>query len=88
MTEAEERDWLRLLSTKPLRLWVVTREPRPFDAERYVARLWEIGATYSKPTKALLVAPELESIRACLPAGLYRLDRMPEDDPAVVEVWL
>ncbi len=33
-------------------------------------------------------APDLESIRAELPAGLYNLGRHPNDDPQIREVWV
>jgi hypothetical protein len=71
-----------------LRMWVITREPADLPGVRFAARLWEIGPKLSEPTAILLTAPRLDIIRECLPPGLYCLDRAPDDDPAIVEVWL
>jgi hypothetical protein len=76
------------MTAEILRMWVITREPRDLPGVAFAARLWEIGPGHSKPTPALLTGSDLDSIRACLPGGLYRLNRFDGDDPAIVEVWL
>jgi hypothetical protein len=50
--------------------------------ERYAARL----AT-STASPYLLLAETLGGIRAMLPPGLMRSERMPRDPPEVVEIW-
>jgi len=39
-------------------------------------------------TEEIITAKTLDELRAQLPPGLYRLDRMPNDDAQIVEVWL
>lgn len=55
----------------------------------YTVRAWWIG-TGSEPTPAAEAAdfPTLEAARASIPVGLHRLDRHPDDDPVIVEVWI
>jgi hypothetical protein len=62
-------------------IWTVYRSPG-----RYVTRpcMTSGGIT---PMPVHLEAPTLEQPRAQLPAGLTRTDRLPDDDPRVVETW-
>ena len=39
------------------------------------------------PSPYLLLADTLTGIRAMLPPGLVRSERMPADPPEVVEIW-
>jgi len=34
------------------------------------------------------VFDSLENARECIPQSLMRMDRLPEDDPVIVEVWI
>jgi hypothetical protein len=54
----------------------------PAYPERFAARL----AT-SPASPYLLLADTLGGIRAMLPPGLMRSERMPGDPPEVVEIW-
>jgi hypothetical protein len=69
--------------------WVVYAHPRDFP-NSYVARRWEIWTNNEEPvaTDEIVTAPTLIGVRALLPAGLYRLERWPEDDPTIVEVYV
>lgn len=73
---------------EPFRMWVVFFNPSDFPG-KFVVRVQEIH-----PDKArLIILPEvwirdtLEAARACIPPGLYRLDRRATDAPQIVEVW-
>jgi hypothetical protein len=35
-----------------------------------------------------VIRRQTNQVRAALPAGLVRLERAPEDDPCIVEVWI
>ena len=61
--------------------WVVLWD-LPAYPERYAARL----AT-STASLYLMLADTLGGIRAMLPPGLVRSERMPADPPEVVEIW-
>ena len=60
---------------------VVLWDP-PAYPERYAARLATSAASPYLP-----LADTLAGIRAMLPPGLLRLERMPSDPPEVVEIW-
>ena len=62
--------------------WVVLWD-LPAYPERYAARLATSGQA---PSPYLLLADTLAGIRAMLPPGLTRSERMPVDPPEVVEV--
>lgn len=70
-----------------LSMWVIYDRPRDFP-EQAVARLWDCNAAGSRPTINMILAPSLDELRRRLPPGLACVDRHPEDDPAIVEVWL
>lgn len=68
--------------------WVVYDHPADFP--RYiVVRPWEVrGGGSIEPGPPQLFS-SIEHARAWLePLGLYRLDRQPDDDPTIMEVWL
>lgn len=66
-----------------LDIWVIYDSPRDFSGE-FVARKWRLD----QPTDETLRSATLDSLRAKLPQGLYRLDRSPQDDFRIVESWL
>lgn len=51
---------------------------------QFVARKWLMD----EPTNEILQDATLEGLRAKLPQGLIRLDRLPKDDPVIVETWI
>ena len=61
--------------------WVVLWD-LPAYPERYAARLATNGTL-----PYLLLADTLAGVRAMLPPGLVRSERMPADPPEVVEIW-
>jgi len=61
--------------------WVVLWD-LPAYLERYAARLATNGTL-----PYLLLADTLAGVRAMLPPGLVRSERMPADPPEVVEIW-
>ena len=51
---------------------------------KYVARLWDVD----KPTNMVAIAESLEEIRGAKPPEMMIMDRMPNDDPVIVETWI
>jgi hypothetical protein len=63
--------------------WIVLWD-LPAYPERYAARLVTSGQA---AWPYLMLADTLVGIRAMLPPGLTRSERMPVDPPEVVEIW-
>lgn len=64
-------------------MWVVYDSPADLPG-RFVARKWS-GPV---PTEHIRQAKTLEWLRQQLPIGLSRIERQPDDDDKIVEVWL
>lgn len=70
--------------------YAVYKKPADFP-NSFVVRKWFIDPGSSEPRpsqKCFTVAPTLERARAVIPAGMTRIDRFPNDDPVIVEVWI
>lgn len=70
-----------------LAMFTVYESPRDYPG-LFVARRWEIAPGIARPTAWVRTADTLDAVRALLPAGLCRIDRTPDDDPAIAEVWV
>jgi len=57
--------------------------PDHFVVRRHTIYPWRVS-----PDNGCQLAPTLEDARALLPAGLYNLGRVAEDDPVIVETWI
>lgn len=75
------------LAQRALPVWTITHSPADLPG-LYVARLHFTKAGAVFVTTIAVTDPTLEAVRACLPPGLYRMNRMPEDEPQIVETWL
>lgn len=64
-------------------LWTIYDSPIDLPG-RFVARKWVLD----QPTNDLLQDKTLDGLRAKLPRGLSRLERSPQDDPKIVEIWI
>lgn len=69
-----------------LTIWTIYDRPADFP-EGFVVRPWTVTRGGVVPGGAY-VAPSLEDARAAVPAGLFRMDRAPDDDARIVETWL
>lgn len=69
-------------------MWTVYKRPSDYPRD-FVARRFIIqrGGKHAA-TDDVVIAPTIEEVRELIPPGLFRLDRMPEDDANIVEVWL
>lgn len=69
-------------------LWVVYKNPSDYPGKFVVRRQWASRAGEHKCVYPECVTDSLDKARSVIPGGLYRLDRMPGDDPVILEVWL
>ena len=70
-----------------LDLYVVYRNPSDFPGQYVVRRQVAGPGVIFKDARPLAVG-NLAAVRAALPTGLVRLERDPNDDPCIFEVWL
>lgn len=70
-----------------LGIWVVYCRPTDYPAQ-WVARRHVVLPGRTIATDDVILADNLEALRAMLPPGLYRLARWLADDPHIVECWL
>lgn len=74
---------------EPFSVWVIYDHPLDYP-NNYVARrhVVEFGAG-TRPTGDCIIGPHIEMLRAVFAqSGMIRLNRVPEDDPKIVESWL
>jgi len=71
---------------RALIMYVIYDHPRDFP--RYVVRRWRTDHNGSFADLAYDLARTLEQARQLIPPGLVCLDRNPDDDTAIAEVWL
>lgn len=69
--------------------YVVYENPADFP-DSFVVRRWNIVRGQSEPVPELLplaITDTIEAARIRIPQGLVRLDRWPQDDNCIVEIW-
>jgi len=66
-----------------LELWTIYDSPVDLPG-RFVARKWLLD----NPTSELLQDKTLDGLREKLPQGLIRMERSPQDDPKIIEIWI
>jgi hypothetical protein len=74
------------MAKDPMVIWTIYNRPLDYP-EKFVARRW-LATPQPTPTDEVIVADELDGLRRQLPAGLYRMERQPGDDPFIVECWI
>jgi len=71
-----------------LAMWTVYDHPRDFPDE-FVARRFDVDGKGARPTDEILTSSSLDLLRAELASrGLTVINRLPKDEPQIVEVWL
>lgn len=66
-----------------LPLITVYKNPKDFPT-KFVARLWDMG----QPTEFAIIKDTLKEIHESIPEPFYRLGRMVQDDPVIIETWV
>lgn len=64
-------------------VWAIYENPSDHPG-KFVVRRW-VGLT---PDLEAKVCDTLAEARTAMPAGLFRMNRFPHDDPVVVEAWI
>jgi hypothetical protein len=75
------------MMNQPLIIWTITHNTKDFG-DKWVARPTIVPNEHPNMEDGYLIADTLEELRDKLPPGLSRLQRDPNDDPVIVEVWL
>ena len=69
-------------------IWVVYDHPKDYP-HVFVARRWLVGKRGQRTTDIILIDDDIGRLRLALEGrGLIKLDRMPGDDPVVMETWV
>lgn len=55
---------------------------------KYVAQVFDIRPGEVYGTRYIMLSDELEGLRQRMPEGFHRMNRMPDDDTSILEVWL
>lgn len=70
-----------------LGLWVIYKNPADYPG-KYVLRKWEITAGTVAPERAVVLADDIETLRAQLPAGVQRFEPDKLDNVSIVECYV
>ena len=72
-----------------LRIWTIYDHPIDMP-NHYVARQFEVTHNGPRPTESVIQSDSLETIREMMLVefGLTKIERYPEDDPKIIEVWI
>jgi hypothetical protein len=70
-----------------LPMWTVYGPNTSDYPGKYLARLC-FTLPQVEMTDCLIIRDTLQEVRMKLPRGLFWMDRKPEDDPVILEVWL
>jgi hypothetical protein len=71
-----------------LTMWVIYAHPSDHPQHYVLRRRHVLGGRIEVDTAHTLLANDLAGARALLPPGLFRLPRLPDDDPLIVEMWV
>jgi hypothetical protein len=78
---------LQAVAQELLPMWVVCNPNTTDFPGKWVATL-HLTLPENRVTEHRIVRDSLDEVRKMLPLGLERLERSPNDDPNIVEVWL
>jgi hypothetical protein len=72
-----------------LAMWAVYDRPADYP-DKYVARRFEVDGSGPRPTHSIIVASDLNALRAVLMLEMYltSVARSEGDDPKIVETWM
>jgi len=70
-----------------LTMFTIYRNPKDFPPG-YAIRRWLVTDQGPVAEEGRGGIWSLDEVRSMIPPGLHRMERQPEDDPCIVEVWL
>lgn len=78
------------MSKRLLPVVVIYQDPSDFPGKFVARRQWVTkGGTIEIEACPLAVVDSLDEARAVVPAQQsYRADRLPNDDPSILEIWI
>jgi len=79
-------DDLNLRTVSNLPMISIYFNPKDFPG-KYVARVFDIRPGAVHATRYIMVDENLEEMRRSIPTGFSCMNRTPEDDPELLEVW-
>jgi hypothetical protein len=71
-----------------LEMYVIYENPKDFPNKWILQRCVVICGIPVSDTIPVAIEDSLESVRRAVPPGLVRMDRFPNDDPVIREVWI
>ncbi|MGE8063922.1 hypothetical protein [Pseudomonas sp. NPDC089569] len=74
------------MAEQHMSLWTVNDKPIDYPTQ-FIACRW-LATLSPTPTRDILVADDLYSIRKMLPPGLFCIPSSPLDGPSIVETWI
>ena len=75
------------MNPEGLTFWVIWFGARNHPAGKWVMRPQTVSAAGTRVHEKFFECDSLLEARSKIPPGLVRWDRMPGDDPAIVETW-
>jgi len=70
-----------------LPMWTIYEHPRDFP-EHFVVRMHVADASGSRPAPYAVLCASLPEAREQVPCYCVQMQRDPNDDPAIVELWI
>lgn len=67
--------------------FVVYEKPLDYPG-KFVLRKWEVQANKLIPVPEVVTEDSIEKLRKHIPRGMIRMERHPQDEPQIVEIWL
>lgn len=61
-------------------------DPKDYPG-KYVARVFDISVGKVNATRYIMLSDNLEDLRSAMPTNFTHMDKSPNDDPQLLEVW-
>ena len=70
-----------------MKMFVIYHDPKDYPG-KFVTRRWFVHNHMDPDLLPMAVADSIFEARAVLPSGLVKMNRIPGDDPVIVESWV
>lgn len=70
-----------------MNIYTVYKDPTDYPG-KFVIRRFIISRKHVEPANLICVEDDLETALAKLPPGLTKVDRLEDDDPKILEIWM
>ncbi len=73
---------------RPLIMWTIYDNPKDYPG-LFVARMFKVWRAGPEPTAEVVMSRSLDEVRRAMThLGLTCIQRSPDDDPKILEIWL